>query len=91
MVRSGLISKNEAKKILKTKPISFDEENNLQEYILDKLDISKNKFDEIMSQERKNFRNFKTYYNLFKYFKIPIKILYKLNFIPKILYLRYFG
>ena len=41
--------------------------------------------------KNKNFRNYKTYYNFFKYFKIPAKILYKLNFIPKILYLRFFG
>ena len=91
MVRANLISKSEAKKILINKPIPEKDEINLQEYILDKLDISKEEFENIMKMENKNFRNFKTYYNLFKYFKIPVKILYKLNFIPKILYLRYFG
>lgn len=91
MVRAGLISKEEAKKFLNQKPISEEEESTLREYILDKLDLSKDDFNRIMSMKNKNFRNFKTYYNLFKYFKIPVKILYKLNFIPKILYLRYFG
>ena len=91
MVRANLISKSEAKKILINKPIPEKDEINLQEYILDKLDISKEEFENIMKMENKNFRNFKTYYNFFKYFKIPVKILYKLNFIPKILYLRYFG
>ena len=91
MVRANLISKSEAKKILKNKPIPEKDEINLQEYILDKLDISKEEFENIMKMDNKNFRNFKTYYNFFKYFKIPVKILYKLNFIPKILYLRYFG
>lgn len=91
MVRAGIISKNDAKKNLKEKPISYKEEINLQEYILDKLDLTKNEFDEIINMKNKNFRNFKTYYNFFKYFKIPIMTLYKLNFIPKILYLRYFG
>lgn len=91
MVRAGIISKNDAKQILKEKPILDKEEINLREYILDKLDLTKNEFDGIMNMKNKNFRDFKTYYNLFKYFKIPIKILYKLNFIPKILYLRYFG
>ena len=91
MVRAGLISKNEAKKILKENPITEKEETNLQEYILDKLDLSKDEFEIIMKMKNKNFRNFKTYYNFFKYFKFPVKILYKLNFIPKLLYLRYFG
>ena len=91
MVRAGIITKNAAKQILKEKPILDKEEINLREYILDKLDLTKNEFDGIMNMKNKNFRDFKTYYNFFKYFKIPIKILYKLNFIPKILYLRYFG
>ncbi len=91
MVRAGIITKNDAKQILKEKPILDKEEINLREYILDKLDLTKNEFDGIMNMKNKNFRDFKTYYNFFKYFKIPIKILYKLNFIPKILYLRYFG
>ena len=91
MVRANLISKSEEKKILINKPIPEKDEINLQEYILDKLDISKEEFENIMKMDNKNFRNFKTYYNFFKYFKIPVKILYKLNFIPKILYLRYFG
>lgn len=91
MVRSNIISREDAKKILKEKPITPEEEVNLRDYILDKLDIDKNEFNLILKKDNKNFRNFKTYYNLFKYFKLPIKILYKLNFIPKILYLRYFG
>ena len=91
MVRSNIISKEDAKKILKEKPIIPEEEVNLKDYILGKLDIDKNEFNLILKKDNKNFRNFKTYYNLFKYFKLPIKILYKLNFIPKILYLRYFG
>lgn len=91
MVRSNIISKEDAKKILLKKPITLEEENNLRNYILDKLDIKKEEFDLILKKENKNFRNFRTYYNFFKYFKLPIKILYKINFIPKILYLRYFG
>ncbi len=91
MVRSNIISKDDAKKILQEKPISEKDENNLKEYILDKLDLSQKEFENIMKMKNKNFRNFKTYYNIFKYFKIPVKTLYKLNFIPKLLYLRYFG
>ena len=85
LYKEGAITEEEfskAKKILLEKPISEKDEINLQEYILDKLDISKNEFHNIMKMKNKNFRNFKTYYNFFRYFKFPIKILYKLNFIP---------
>ena len=91
MVRACLISKANAKKILLEKPISEKDENNLQEYILEKLDLSKEEFENIMKMDNKNFRNFKTYYNFFKYFKIPVKILYKLNFYSKNFIFEIFG
>ena len=91
MVRSKLISKNNAKKILSSNSLKKEDEEKLTEYILDKLDISLSEYKKILLQENKNFRNFKTYYNTYKYFKFPIKILAHLNLIPKLLYLRYFG
>ena len=36
-------------------------------------------------------KDYQRNYNISKYFKYPIKALYKLNFKPKLLYLRYFG
>ena len=90
MVRSKKISREEALEILSKSPILNDEKE-LKEYILDKLDLTGNEFDEIMKKENKNFKNYKTYYNYFKYFKYFAKFAYKIGFIPKILYLRYFG
>ena len=40
--------------------------NKLKNYILDKLDISEQDFELIMTQKNKNFKNFTTYYNFFK-------------------------
>ena len=91
MVRSKLISKNDAKKILSSKSLKKDDEEKLTQYILDKLDISSSDYKKILDQKNKNFRDFKTYYNTYKYFKYPIKILASWNLIPKLLYLRYFG
>ena len=91
MVRSGLISKLEAKKILEQEIIDQNEEQKLQEYILEKLDISEDAFKEILEKKNLNFKDFNTYYQTFKYFKYPIKFLVTLNLIPKLLYLRYFG
>ena len=90
MIRSNKISRKEALEILSKPPILNDEKE-LKDYILDKLDISLEEFDMIMNKENKNFKNFKTYYNYFKNFKFFANAAYKLGFIPKILYLRYFG
>lgn len=90
MVRSEKISKKEANEILSKKPL-IDDKENLKDYILDKLDIDNDKFLEIMKMKNKNFRNYKTYFSYFKNFSLIAKLCYKLNFIPKILYLRYFG
>ena len=84
------MSRDKAIEILLIPPILNDEQD-LKNYILDKLDISQKDLEKIMKKENKNFRNFLTYYNFFKNFKFAAKILYKLNFIPKILYLGYFG
>ena len=91
MVRSKLISKNDAKKVLSSNSLKKEDEEKLIEYILDKLDISSSEYEKILLQRNKNFRNFKTYYNTYRYFKYPIKVLAYLNLIPKLLYLRYFG
>ncbi len=90
MVRSGKIKKINALKVLEKKP-KVDDEKYLKDYVLDKLDISENQFKLIMQKENKNFRNYHTYYSYFKNFGIFAKFLYQLGFIPKLLYLRYYG
>ncbi len=91
MVRSKLISKSEAKNIIIKKSISKDEEDKLTDYILNKLDLTNDQYKEILEKKNVNFRNFKTYYSTYKYFKFPIKLLSDFKLIPKLLYLRYFG
>ena len=77
-------------KILSKFPQLEDEEN-LKSYILDKLDISNDEFSTILSKENKNFRNYKSYHSYLAKFSFFARLCYKFNFIPKILYLRYFG
>ena len=90
MVRSNKLLRSEAIRILSNKP-ALNDEKNLKDYILDKLDISENEFYKILQDKNQNFKNFKTYYNYFKNFKFIAKFLFKLEIIPKILYLRYYG
>jgi len=90
MVRSGKISRDNGIKILSNFPQLEDEEN-LKNYILDKLDISNVEFQKILNKENKNFRNYKSYHSFLSKFSYFARLCYKFNFIPKILYLRYFG
>jgi hypothetical protein len=90
LIRSGKIQKQEAEKMLNTQ-INIEDKEKLTNYILGKLDLTKDQYSQIMSKKNKNFRDFKTYYNLFKYLKYPALLANKLGFVPKILYLRYYG
>jgi N-acetyl sugar amidotransferase len=90
MIRSGKIQKHQAQKILNTQ-INIDDKEKLTNYVLEKLDLTKNQYSQIMLKKNKNFKDFKTYYNLFKYLKYPVLLANKLGFVPKILYLRYYG
>ena len=89
-VREGKISRSEALNILEKRP-KTDNETELLDYILEKIDLPKEDFEKIMTSDNKNFKNYKTYYNYLKFFKFVAKICYKINLIPKILYLKYFG
>jgi len=90
MIRSAKIQKHQAQKILNTQ-INIEDREKLTNYVLEKLDLTKDQYSQIMLKENKNFKDFKTYYNLFKYLKYPVLLANKLGFVPKILYLRYYG
>ena len=90
MVRSKKISRNDAIKILSQRPILNDEVD-LKDYILNKLDISSDDFLKILENKNKNYKNFKTYKKYFLHFSKIAFLAYKFKFIPKILFLRYFG
>lgn len=90
MVRSNKISRKEAMNILKEKP-KVENEEELVNYILEKLEISPEQYNQILKKKNVNFRDFNSYYNFFKYFNKPAYYAYKLGFIPKLLYLRYYG
>ena len=59
MVRSNKLLRSEAIRILSNKP-ALNDEKNLKDYILDKLDISENEFYKILQDKNQNFKNFKT-------------------------------
>jgi N-acetyl sugar amidotransferase len=75
-IRSGQISKKDALDKLK---IPIPDESELTKHVLQKLDLSNEEFKQIMTLPIKSFKDYSTYYNLYKTFAIFISIAVKLN------------
>ena len=67
MVRSKKISRDKAIEILSQRPMLNDQED-LKNYILDKIDLSNKEFEDVMKAKAKNYKNYKTYLSYFKNF-----------------------
>jgi len=88
-VRSGQTTREEALEFLKDVPYEYDQD--IVNYTISKLDITKDQFDEIMQEKNKSFRDYPTYYPYLKALKAALILAYKLKLIPKALYLRFVG
>ena len=87
LIRSGQMSREEALAEIQSTPYEFEQE--IVDYAISKLDLSREAFDEIMRLERKAFTDYPTYFPLIKLLKQPIKIACKMRLLPHILYLKY--
>lgn len=86
LIRSGQMTKEEALvKINEEKPM----DPSLITEMKKRLDLTDEQFDEIMSNERKNYTDYPTYKRLFERLKPLFYILYKVNLVPKSFYLKY--
>ena len=83
------MTREEALKKIKENPYPYDED--IVNYTISKLGLTREDFEKIFSAEVKTFRDYPTYYPIIKSLKIPIKIACKFNLLPDILYLKYFG
>jgi N-acetyl sugar amidotransferase len=88
-IRSGLISRNDALDYLKNNPYIFEED--VVEYVIKKIGLSKKEFNRIMKKPLKTFLDYPTYYPLIKALRIPLKIATKFHLIHDVLYLKYGG
>ena len=77
----------EALKIISSKPYNDEKIDEMIEFLIRKLDISRNEFDEIWQSENKSFTDYPSYYPMIeKYHKAAGKILSKL-FVNKPMFL----
>ena len=87
LVRSGQITREEALKEVQMTPYKYNEE--VVEYALNKLGLSKNDFEEIMNTPSKSHNDYNTYLPFIRFMRFPIRIATKLHILPHILYLKY--
>ena len=86
MIRSGHIKKDEALQELESE---YPYQEELIKYVCNKFEFTQNEFKQIMNDDKRTFRDFKTYHPLIKKLKLPIKIAADLHMVPKILYEKY--
>jgi N-acetyl sugar amidotransferase len=89
LVRTGQLDRAIALK--RAHSIYQIEDEKVIDLCLKRLAISKSEFESYMQLPPKTFRDYKTSYNYMKRLKYPIKIASSMNFLPKVVYDKYFN
>ncbi len=87
LVRSGQMARAAALEELRQVSYPFEEE--LVRYVIHKLGLGTAEFDAIMRAERRSFRDYSTYYPLFRALRTPIRVASEMNLFPKLLYYKF--
>lgn len=88
LIRSGQITRPKA--LLKiAKPYEYDQE--LVNYTVSKLGLTKSEMAQIMKEPRKTFHDYPTYYPFIKIMRFFVKKAADWNLIPKVLYQKFFS
>lgn len=86
-IRTGLMTREEALKELNT-PYPYEEE--IVDYVMQKLGLTRDEFKAIMEAPRKSFHDYPTYYPFLKFLRPFIYLGYRLGVVPEIIYFKYF-
>ncbi len=87
LIRSGQITREKALEELNASGYKFEQE--AIDYAINKLGLTKEEFQEIMDNENKSHRNYRTLLPVMRLSKLPIKIAARFKLVPSILYLKY--
>ena len=74
---------------LKTIKSPYPVEDGIVDYVIKKLELSKDDFIDIMNAPNKSFLDYSSYYSLIQFFSWPIKIVCSFNILPMIFYYKY--
>ena len=87
-VRSGQMTRDEALKEL-GQPLPEGDE--IIKYVIGRLGLTNEEFEQLLSSEPKTFLDYPTYYPIIRALRIPIKLACMLNLLPHIFYEKYFS
>lgn len=87
-IRSGQMTRERALEAMKE---NLPEDEDIAEYCRNKLGLTTEEFEGILSSKRKTFLNYPTYFSTIRKLRIPIKIACMLNLLPQIFYEKYFN
>ena len=88
LIRSNQMTRGKALKIIREKPILEDDE--ILKYVIEKLGLTAQEFEGILSSAPRSFLDYPTYYPMIRMARIPIRIACKLGLLPEIFYQKYF-
>jgi len=91
LIRSGQMTRDEALEKIKEPPISKEQAEKDKKYVLEKLGLTEEEFEEIMRLLPKTFLDYPTYYPIIRALKRPIKLACKLGLLPYTFYAKYLG
>lgn len=77
LVRSGQMSRDEALQEIQEPPISKEQAREDREYVIQKLGVTDEEFEEILSAEPKTFLDYPTYYPIIKRLRGPLRLAFK--------------
>ncbi len=89
LIRSGQMTRDDALREIQETPYPFDEE--LVDFCLKKLGLSRERFERIMAAKPKSFRDYPTYYPLLQKFEPLLRIGAQLGLIHPIMYYKFFS
>ncbi len=84
--RNNLICRREALCVYQT-PIEIDDD--LIDYFITRLDLTKEEYEKIMQSERKNYKDYQTYKKRFERLRPLFYLLAKSNLVPMSFYIKY--
>jgi hypothetical protein len=85
-IRSGKMSKQEARKIYKTSPEGADES---REYFIKRLKYSESEYRNVMNRQIRSWKEFKTYKKRFELLRPFFALMARKNLVTKSFYLKY--
>jgi len=86
-VRSGKMAREDALAILDAQP--YPERPDLVEYTVNKLEMTPDEFEAIMSMPPRSYHDYSTLFPLLRAMRVPIALGARLGIVPRILYYKY--